>query len=240
MKYEKMNDVTKDALRITEGMIAVFPYGDKCQIRVQENLPKFNGSFGANNSTVVFFWENEMYVMPYIRKAFDVISKNLKRDYIYVPFSNGDYPEAYQEKWKQLRLKAKKYAEEDFLEDCQEQAKKIGLRQLPEDVLTRCYKIPNEGIMVRRFNYIEITSPAINSRNFDCIAAERIGKFCTNNGRVVFVNSDGSTYVAKGYKVTEILKEYGFTESGLFVPFSNCEVIENPVERAVWESKPKF
>lgn len=240
MMYENMEQVIKDSIRIENGMMAVFSGGEKWPIRVQDTVSKFPGAYCTNNSTICYCYKNQMFVMPYIRRAFDVIRRELSQDHFYVPFSNGDYPDGMLSRWRALREKAKVSYEEDFIEDCQTYSKKIGLKQLPEEVLAKCYKIPKEGVVVKRFNYVEITSPAINSRSFDCIAADRIGKFCTNNGRVVFVNNDGSTYVAKGYRVTEILKEHGFSESGLFVPFSNCEVIEDPSEQAVWDSKPKF
>ena len=84
-----------------------------------------------------------------------------------------------------------------------------------------------------------VVYPVINQTFFDCTIPDHIGKFCTNNGRVVFVYRDGTTRVTKGYWILDALREAGYREAGLFVPFSNGEEILNLALRTSWEKISK-
>jgi hypothetical protein len=56
---------------------------------------------------------------------------------------------------------------------------------------------------------------------------------------VVFVYRDGHTYVTKRYRIISELREAGYRETGMFVPFSNGEEILDPDLREKWESISK-
>ena len=74
----------------------------------------------------------------------------------------------------------------------------------------------------------------------DMMPFEKIGKYCKNNGKVVFVYQNGKTYVTKGYKIIDELKAAGYEEESACVPFSRGEVIRDPELRARWESIIKY
>lgn len=230
-----------DSIRVTPGMIAVYPqWGKEEELKVVELVPKFNGRFASNNSTVSFVHDGIFYVTPYTRKAVKTLRENgLSSDYFYVPFSNGDYPKTEKYRWEQLRAKARKSYEEDFVADCNRYCDEHGFGEISEETLQRCFKMPSTGVHVKHLYFEDFYYPIINNLCLDCIGVERIGHYCSNNGRVVFVYRDGGTYVAKGYKILEELRSAGYKEMGLFVPFSNGEQIQDPVLRAKWETLSK-
>jgi hypothetical protein len=73
----------------------------------------------------------------------------------------------------------------------------------------------------------------------DSTTFDKLGRFCTNNGKVVFVYRDGHTYVFRGYRIVDELRNAGYKEAGLFVPFSNGEQITDPYLADQWEKVSK-
>ena len=237
-----METLKKDgSVRVYPGMVAVFPqFHQEEALNLSELAPKFNGRFATNNSTVCFVTDGEIYATPYTRSALSTLNAaGFIRDCFYVPFSNGDYPKSEQYKWTALREKAHKSYEEDFISDCNAFCDKNNIGCISEETLKNCFQMPMDGVKVKHLYYEDCYFPILTSTCLDCIAVERIGKFCTNNGRVVFVYRNGKTYVAKGYKILSELRAAGYKESGLFVPFSNGEVIQDPVLKARWDAISK-
>ena len=196
---------------------------------------KFNGVYCINNSTICFVLDHEVFVTPYTREAMSTISRaGLVEESFYVPFSNGDYPKYQKVKWLSLRKAARESYYRDYENDCAKWCDAHGVSKLDEAILERCFKMPREGVPVT--SYLETTYyPACNERFVDCAVVDKLGRYCTNNGKVVFVHHDGHTYVAKGYWILDMLRRAGYKESGLFVPFSNGEQITNPNLAAKWE-----
>lgn len=237
--YNKgMDSLKKGAVKVHSGMIAVFPqHAQESILDISELVPKFNGCYATNNSTVCFVFDDEVFVTPYTRFVMSSLhSAGFCEKYFYVPFSNGDYPKTEWSKWNSLREKAKQSYAEEFVDDCVSYCDKHHIGTISEESLKNCFEMPTTGVKVSRLYFEECYYPIINTSRFDCIAADRIGHFCTNNGKVVFVYRNGKTYVTKGYKILKELCDAGYTESGLFVPFSNGEQIQDPALKALWES----
>lgn len=233
-----MDSLKEGAVRVYSGMITVFPqFSQEEVLNISELAPKFNGCYATNNSTVCFVSDNEVFVTPYTRIAMRSLrSAGFCEKYFYVPFSNGDYPKSEQIKWESLREKARQSYAGDFVEDCISYCDEHHIGTISDETLRNCFEMPSTGVKVKRLYFEDCYYPIINSTCFDCIAADCIGRFCTNNGKVVFVYRNGKTYVAKGYKILKELRAAGYTESGLFVPFSNGEQIQDDVLNARWES----
>ena len=233
-----MDSLKEGAIRIYPGMIDVYPqFSEEHLLKVSDLEPKFNGCYATNNSTVAFISDNEMYVTPVTRAIRNLlISEGFRNEYFYVPFSNGDYPKAEQAKWNSLREKAGIEHQREFLEDCFSYCDKHNIGSIKEETLKNCFEMPATGVKIKRFGYEDTYYPLINSMCFDCIACQYIGKFCTNNGKVIFAYRNGKTYVAKGYGILTELRAAGYTESGIFVPFSNGEQIIDSGLRVRWES----
>lgn len=157
-----------------------------------------------------------------------------KKDF-FIPFSNGDYPKEEKQRWENLRAMQRKIRKEEFILDCNKYCDKHHIGVLDDRILSKCLTMPNTGVKVKHMYYETVHYPVINQTFFDCTVPNHIGKFCTNNGRVVFVYRDGTTRVTRGYWILDALREAGYKEDGIFVPFSNGEEILDNALRRRWE-----
>lgn len=199
------------------------------------DVAKFPGCYASNNSTLAYVVEGTLYVTPFTLAALKCLQENeFTENSFYVPFSNGDYPTEEKARWRRLHALAKKEHIEEFKEDCISHCEKNAVGKLSEDLLSKCFEMPQSGVLVQRFNYKNVYYPAIQNNSLDSVGIQHLGKFCCNNGKVVFVYRNGTTYVAKGYKILDALRSAGYKESGLFVPFSNGEEILDPTLASQW------
>lgn len=102
-------EVLEKALCVCDGMDAVFDDHTIVPLTgIRENCVKFDGCYSFNNSTIAFFYKHNLYVAPYTRALDSALSyANFKQESFYVPFSNWDYPKAYQFRWFMLRNAAR-------------------------------------------------------------------------------------------------------------------------------------
>lgn len=67
------------------------------------NPEAHKGHYAYNNSVVAFVdEEGDLYAIPDIGAQKILAAEGYTREYFYVPFSNWDYPVAYEDKWKEL------------------------------------------------------------------------------------------------------------------------------------------
>lgn len=229
----------EEVLRVYNGLDVMWPMQNQveCMSFVQELCSKFNGCYSVNNSTVALVSDKMMYVAPYTRPLIEALAGFEKKSF-YVPFSNGDYPLKYQYQWNCLRNAANEAYKEDFIADCEEYCDKHHIGTIGEEILQNCFEMPENGVRVKHIYYEDVYYPIMNQTCLDC-NCEKLGTFCYNNGRVVFVYRNGKTYVAKGYKIIPELEASGYRRAGLFVPFSNGEEIKDPALRQRWDSISK-
>ena len=234
-----MEKLKAASIHITGTSRAVWPqrnYQDEA-IDVSELRSKFNGAYCMNNSTICFVHDGEIFVTPCTREAMATLSKaGMVYDYFYVPFSNGDYPKGHEVEWENLRAKALETDYSDFERDCAKWCDQHDIGELSSEVLARCFKMPRGGVAVKHHHYETTLHPACGEYCMDCTVVDKLGKYCTNNGRVVFIYRDGHTYVAGGYWIVDHLIHANFRSAGLFVPFSNGEQILDPVLAAQWQA----
>ena len=236
-----MDSLKEEAVRVYTGMIVIYPRLLKEEaLDISELSPKFNGCYAMNNSTVCFVVsENEIFVTPYTRTAMSTLhSAGFCEKCFYVPFSNWDYPKYEQAKWNALRENARQSYKADFVSDCEAYCDERHIGAISDETLANCFEMPENGVRVERFFFEDRYFPIMNQSCLDC-RCDNLGHFCFNNGRVVFVYRNGKTYVTKGYKILNELRAAGYTEAGLFVPFSNGEEIKDYALRVRWESIKK-
>lgn len=234
-----IENLINDSVRVHNGMIIVYPQYNNAEDRINFEAATFNGNcYASNNGTLAYVIEGVLYVTPATKRAYKAL-KNFSSKNFYVPFSNGDYPKQEKQRWEQLRDMQRKVQQEEFVHDCNEYCDKHNIGILDESILERCLVMPKTGVKVKHLYYETVYYPVINQTFFDCTIPDHIGKFCTNNGRVVFVYRDGTTRVTKGYWILDALREAGYREAGLFVPFSNGEEILNLALRTRWEKISK-
>lgn len=230
----------KKALRLYNGMVVIYPQYDEVEeeLNLQGILPKFNGCYSVNNSTAIFVTkEGDAYSIPCTRKVRKTLEKNFEEKYFFVPFSNWSYPKKEQDKWFSLVERARRERHEEFLEDCNRFCEERGIKPLDHEIILNSLRIPETGIWVKHPYFKTCYYPVINNDCLDCLASEKIGKYCINNGIVVFIYRDGATYVTRYSRWLEnqLIFE-GYKKMDLLVPFSNGEEIENPVIKAKWIS----
>lgn len=235
-----LKELENNSISVTSGMEVVYP-----QLQQEESIdcswaPKFNGCYAVNSSTVAFVNNGELFITPYTRKVIRSLqSEGFREEYFYVPFSNGDYPKWKKTKWDNLRELANEANTEDFVNECINYCDNHGIGAISQQYLDNCFIMPKTGVRVKRYEYENIYYPIINDDCLSCVAIEKLGTYCTNNGVVIFVYRDGKTYVTKGYKIISELEDAGYKKKGLFVPFSNWERIEDSYLAARWEQIKK-
>ena len=237
-----MENLKENSVRISGVVTVCWPqFGDKDEtIDMSDIGSKFNGAYCINNSTICFVLDHEVFVTPYTRKAMATVKNaGLTKNYFYVPFSNGDYPKYEKAKWFHLRDLATESYHRDYEVDSARWCDEHGIDKLSEKTMKRCFRMPRSGVPVKHLYFEDTYYPACNESCVDCTVVDKLGRYCTNNGKVVFVYHDGHTYVTRGYWILDELRQAGYKESGLFVPFSNGEQITDPYLASKWEQISK-
>lgn len=232
MTNNGIKDLINNSIRVAPGMIAVYPQFKKEEPITFETIQLFpDYSYAMNNSTVAFIYGSVLYVTAYTSYVVRVLeSECFKLVSFWVPFSNGDYPKGEKQRWTEIQKAAEKY---NFVESCKNYCKENNIVTLGKSILGNCMRIPTSGIEVKEGNIIY---PAIRECCFDCVAAEHIGTYCRNNGVVVFVHTDGDTYLTKGYYIISELCVAGYREKSMYVPLSNGEEIVPYDLKLKWDS----
>ena len=239
-KYTSIENLMKDSVKVYDGMVAVWPqYGTEEEVNF--DCATFNGEkvYSSNNGTLAFIIDGTLYVTPSTRNARRVLDEeNFVEKYFYVPFSNWDFPKRERYIWQELRTRADQSHYEEFLEDCADYCDKHGIGALDQSILNNAFEIPRSGVKITHLGDEKTVFPIITSDLLDWYAEDMLGSYCTKNGLVVFITRDGKTYVT-GDKILDILREAGFREKRILVPFSNGEKILDPDLASKWEQVRK-
>ncbi len=233
-----METLKKNSIHIPSTIVVRWPqYDSEETLDVTSGNSKFNGHFSTNNSTIAYIIDNEFFVTPCTKEAIATIkAAGLTYKCFYVPFSNGDYPRDQKAKWEQLLSNARESCYRDYENNCIAYCDEHHIKPLSKEIMERCFRIPRQGVPVKHPYYEDVVHPICGDEIvMDSTVTDKLGRFCANNGRVVFVYRDGHTYVARGYKILDDLKAAGYKETGLFVPFSNGETITDPYLASQWD-----
>lgn len=240
-----MVELMSSAIKIIDGILVEYPqYGVREQTsyaRITSD-PGLNKKFDSNNGTLAFVQDGVLYVTPWTREASrTLVDAGFVEGCFCVPFSNWDYPVKEKAQWDKLLAEQEAAMRRYYQEDCMEWCMEHGVAPLAPEVLAKCFRMPVEGVPVRHyFTGREWTvEPADDEYLCDANTVRKLGIWCGNNGRVVFLSHDGHTFVAKGYWVTRYLTAAGYKRGDLFVPFSNGEMILDPALAAVWNACPE-
>lgn len=235
--YEMCLHIPQTGLQTTrwgDEVSTIYPLDD---YYMKEHL----GTYTQNNGRVVFIdTKGEMYVTPYceeIRAA--LTSAGYKEGSLFVPLSNGETPVDFhiKKKWDSMSTDSREKFEARRNQERKERLEKLskekGLVELPKALLEISLEIPSEGLETSWMGQKpERTFPVSG----DYSVEEAMGTYTQNNGRVVFVDVSGKTYVTPFcYEARETLKAAGYKEGSLYVPLSNGEVPINPEVAAHWQ-----
>lgn len=235
---KNFEDYRNEALKVYCGMITVYPQNKrKERINITDEVMRYENCFSINNSSVAFVYGGEFYVHPYTNGLIDSLeSEKLKKAEFDVPFSKWDYPESESEKWFGLLKQARKEHEDEFRCSCIDYCLNQGVTNLQEETLSKCFEMPDEGVHVQHVYFSDCYFPVMNEKFLWEGNKGKLGKYCTNNGVLVFVHTDGRTFATRNLKILEELEKNGYRESELLVPFSRGEMIKDPFLRNRWEN----
>lgn len=235
--FADLNEVKEAAIAISTSIRVSWPQNKS----ETDYVPNFNSEqdkhYGINNGVVSFIQDRVQYVIPAMSSVVEILRDNgFEYDnYIYVPFSNWEHPTYEGQKWEALWQMRRGDERADFLERCYHYSIGRGLREIDSNLLNKCFRMPENGVNVKHSYFTGTYYPVVTGSNFDDNVISNIGHYCTNNGTMVFVYLDTETYVTRDIGVMNALMESGFTEAGMFVPFSNGEEITDPSYAANWE-----
>lgn len=223
-KYANVEEIRRNAIEVKDGMMVYWPQEQTTEPLALGEIPfKFERKFDMNNGILSFVLEGKVYVIPEMWGAYATLqSEGFRKSYFYVPFSNGDYPLAYEAQWKK------------FLEDCKGFCKKNGIKSIDPKLVAMCFEIPGGGLITHHLYGDSIVYPVLSSMCFDSTACSWMGTYATNNGTCQFVYCDGKTYVTRNWDVVEALQASGFKRKDRFVPLSNGEVPTDPRYKNIW------
>ncbi len=236
------DDVYRLSFEIPENGIDTIWFGEKHETTMPLNeweLEHAIGTYCQNNDRLVFVNEKgKTYVTPFASEITATLRKSgYKGRNMYVPFSNGDIPsnEIAALKWKQLcSIARKEYElreEKRKIEKLQKLAEEKNIIKLPDRIYELSLKIPKEG-----FETTFMDSERDHTRPVqDWELEHALGTYCENNGRIVFVDDKGDTYVSPYcIEISAVLINSGYTPYSLFVPLSNGEKIANEEIAQKW------
>jgi len=236
----------EQSIRVYDGITTVYERtGEEESLDLSELVPKFNDCYAVNNSTVAYVLDNELWVTPYLRSVVLTLKMmQFKQSEFYVPFSNGDYPKEEKERWSLLRehsrIKLHEDMQQQFKNFCLKFSISAGIKELSDEVLKKCFKIPSNGFKVVHRYYEDYVYPLVDEWSDYSKVEFCLGHFCMNNGIIVFVDNQGNSWLAKGYKILKVLQDAGYTERSIFVPLSNGEDIQDEYLRNCWKNLEKF
>ncbi len=222
------------------GVKTYHPIFEVTSERALQGDPSQIGKFCWNNGKVAFVTrDGSYYVTPYCFEVADYLRENgYEESSIFVPFSNGEVPEDENLRalWENLvngaREMHKQKEEAEKVQICAELARQKGLETLPVEVYDMCLQIPREGLRYSHWGEESKCFPPEDYRLKDVL-----GTWCQNNGRVVFVDDKGNTYVTPYCEeVRNALTASRYREGSLFVPLSNGEELLDPNLNAKWKN----
>ncbi len=180
-------------------------------------VPEFNNCYATEGGAICLILDNDVYVTPHTKtveaflKSYGFSKKNFGS-----PICSGYYPldQTDMFEWSRLKAFANKLKYAEFTETCIALSK--GRYSIPDEILARCYEIPEEGLKLydNINNSVRILNAALNHLcYYEDDIVKKIGTYNYDNGYVGFVARDGRTFYAYGYWILPILETAGFRKA---------------------------
>jgi len=229
-----LTEIMEMALSTAKPIKVKYPSG-----RLELFDPRINvedGCYGINKNVISFVKNHTLFIIPYFRSVIKTLVDNgFVKKIIYVPFSNGDYPVDFQEKWDNLLADSLLHRHLDLISDCEELSNQLGYSEISDNLLDKCFEIPISGVKVTHTSGQKTYYPLITCDNFNQKKAAIIGHYNIKNGVCVFVYRNGKTYVTRNSSVIHLLYKNGYKKSDLTVPFTPPETICDSSYAHKWE-----
>lgn len=198
-------------------------------------------AYALENGTICFIENRAFYITPDMRATRKLLVDNgfIKNDGFCIPIIKKRFHESEQDKWAYLRALADKAHKEDLISDAREYCRACGIKKVDPNVISQyCLQIPREGIMVQGASSEHCYLPLITLPCTDCWSLYKLGKYNydVHQQIVIFVYEDGNTYVSRTCNILQTLKDAGYEQDKIPVPFFDGSQIMDPNLRALWES----
>lgn len=201
--------------------------GEETRITATSSLKRYD----YNNGVVSFTDEAGQWVLPSIDiLGHDITAALEKLHYkkgLWVPFSNGDKPKDFMERWLTLQDIQSQQSEAHRQKTFKEYCEKNSIQEIPDEFLEMYFlEITPQGMETRFFDKTDTYRPESISE-FGGLDIQKLGTFCQNNGVIRIIDSKGRSFVApvSGTINQKYLKSLGFRENSMFVPLSNGEIL---------------
>ena len=104
-RTKTMQNLINNSIQITGGTVIVYPqfdemsYADFSDICLQHN-----NEYSINQEIMAFVYQEQLYVTAYTLERFRILRHNgFKPSPFWVPLANGEYPQAEQKRWKNIK-----------------------------------------------------------------------------------------------------------------------------------------
>ncbi|MBR2708945.1 hypothetical protein IKE98_01275 [Candidatus Saccharibacteria bacterium] len=240
MSYSFKTLLVNGCVDVTDKLMIVHPNIGTRQEKVLDTAKirrDFPNSYSVKNFTVCLVHSGRVLVTPSTRNKLTCIEEaGLKFADFEVPFADGSFPAdpLKMEKWMRLKHSASGANHRDYERDCSDWCDKRGIGTLNDDLKSRCIKVPRSGIPVSHLGVEWRIYPLCNERRADSKVLLRLGKYCSRDGKIIFVSREGYTYISKYCSLASDLERLGYKKDDLPVPLINGEIITDPKLARKW------
>ncbi len=106
-----LTELKETAIAITHPIKVRWPQLNQEEILTVDASNLVESTYNTNNGIISFFTDGTLHVIPYTKQFMDILQENgFTSRGMYVPFSNWDYPVAFESKWNELKRIAKECA----------------------------------------------------------------------------------------------------------------------------------
>ena len=240
--------LAENALKCPDGMKIISIAGRSQVITV--DLTCLINRYGDENvynnygEVIGVYYQKEYYALSETKKNIKILQDfGIIKAEFFIYLNEDEYPKDKVEKnrWMEILIQGSKQRKEEFKEECEKWAAGNSIKPLPQYELKNCFLIPEEGFRIRLdddYDQEEPCSPIVSYLTPRSI--EYVGSYSVYHNRVIFVTTDGLTYMAKGNHIPRLLKYLKFREILYFIPFRDNEFIIDEKIRSEWEKIPEI
>ena len=239
----------ENGMKCPQGMklVSLTEHNEVIEVNVDGLVKRFGDVdvYNCYGEIIGVVYKGEYFSLPETRNNINILqSFNINKAHFILELDDNKYPldPIIRKDWMAILVRGSEERKEEFIEDCQKWAQTNSILTIPKKELENCLMIPEKGIRVKvvddEYDEEELYTPIVSYLTPRSI--EYVGAYSEYNGRVIFVNTDGKTYMSKGDHMVNLLKKLNFRPYAFFIPFRDNEVIINKDLRLLWEDIPEI
>ena len=248
--WENAREFLQDnGMKCPQGMklVSLTEHNEVIEVNVDSLVKRFGdiNVYNCYGEIIGVVYQGEYFSLPETRKNISTLqSFNINKAHFILELDDDKYPldPVIRKEWMEILVRGSKERKVEFADDCRRWAESNYILPIPKEELTKCLLIPERGIRVKvvddEYDQEELYNPIVSYLTPRSI--EYVGAYSEYNGRVIFVNTDGKTYMSKGNHMVNLLKKLHFRSYAFFIPFRDNEVIINRDLRLLWDGIPEI